>query len=156
MASRSVSALFRAANEKRVVKHKESRPCSYCGGSEKLGTDHVVPKSRNGPDVAENRVPCCRECNAAKNKKLPSEWLKVVPSEIQQIERSICEKFGPIKSLTGRPKKELPHRTTITLRLDRKQLAELKAITKRERTTQFQMVRVLIRETHEWLRKKNP
>jgi len=49
--------------------------CAYCGcqlQSERNGTDnfvveHVVPKSKGGPDNIVNFVPACRGCNNAKS-----------------------------------------------------------------------------------------
>ncbi len=41
-------------------------PCHYCGGSELLGIDHVVPLNAGGLNASENLVSCCRSCNASK------------------------------------------------------------------------------------------
>lgn len=49
--------------------------CAYCGISKKkLERDHVVAVSRGGAYAVENVVPCCRECNSAKNDRTPDEW----------------------------------------------------------------------------------
>ena len=50
--------------------------CQYCGGKfhpDELTLDHVYPKSRLGPDIWENIVACCRECNQKKADRTPKE-----------------------------------------------------------------------------------
>lgn len=50
--------------------------CAYCQvESDSLQRDHVVPRSRGGPDDAFNIVMACEACNSAKRDSLPSEWL---------------------------------------------------------------------------------
>lgn len=39
--------------------------------------DHIVPLSRGGQNVAENRRVVCKACNGAKADKLPSEYVPV-------------------------------------------------------------------------------
>ena len=50
--------------------------CQYCGKefpAEDLTLDHVFPKSRYGPDIWENIVACCKECNQKKADRTPKE-----------------------------------------------------------------------------------
>ena len=50
--------------------------CQYCGKKfqpEDLTLDHVFPKSRLGPDIWENIVACCKECNQKKADRTPKE-----------------------------------------------------------------------------------
>lgn len=50
--------------------------CQYCGERfkrEDLTLDHVYPKSRSGPDIWENIVACCRDCNQKKADRTPKE-----------------------------------------------------------------------------------
>lgn len=61
--------------------------CLYCGGTEKLGKEHLVPRARGGLDIPENLFRACQRCNASKGNKLPSEWRKNLPSEIYELER---------------------------------------------------------------------
>lgn len=47
--------------------------CRYCGSSGKdvqLEVDHLVPRSKNGPDLLENLVTACRPCNQGKKHHL--------------------------------------------------------------------------------------
>jgi 5-methylcytosine-specific restriction endonuclease McrA len=51
--------------------------CYYCHRRfppRELTMDHVVPLVRGGKSVRSNLVPCCRECNKAKENLLPLEW----------------------------------------------------------------------------------
>lgn len=65
--------------------------CIYC--NEPIDTahrDHVVPRSRGGPDTAANIVVCCAKCNQAKGDQLPSEWLgEGCPAKVLLIEARV-------------------------------------------------------------------
>lgn len=55
---------------------RDNHTCQYCGKkfpSDDLTLDHVYPKSRLGPDIWENIVTCCKECNQYKADKTPKE-----------------------------------------------------------------------------------
>ena len=55
---------------------RDEYTCQYCGKKFKyseLTLDHVYPKSRLGPDIWENIVTCCKECNQYKADKTPKE-----------------------------------------------------------------------------------
>ena len=41
--------------------------CAYCGDTENLTMDHVVPLFHGGHHSPENIVPACRHCNAVKH-----------------------------------------------------------------------------------------
>ena len=49
-------------------------PCFYCGSSNKITIDHVVPISRGGTHGIGNLVPACAFCNGSKNSKFLIEW----------------------------------------------------------------------------------
>lgn len=53
-------------------------PCVYCGSTENIEIDHIVPLSRGGTHTPENLAPACRPCNRSKGAKLLSEWLEAV------------------------------------------------------------------------------
>jgi hypothetical protein len=70
---------------------KVTRSCSYCSRADRpIHLDHVVPRSRGGPDAPRNLVTACESCNMAKGDLLPSEWLSEVPPWIQEIEARVC------------------------------------------------------------------
>lgn len=49
--------------------------CFYCGATDGLGIDHVVPLHKRGPNVRENIVACCHPCNASKHRAdRPRRW----------------------------------------------------------------------------------
>lgn len=55
---------------------RDNYTCQYCGEKfsyKDLTLDHVYPKSRLGPDIWENIVTCCKECNQYKADKTPKE-----------------------------------------------------------------------------------
>ena len=55
---------------------RDKYTCQYCGKhleKDDLTIDHVFPKSRMGPDIWENLVTCCKECNQKKANKTPKE-----------------------------------------------------------------------------------
>lgn len=69
--------------------------CLYCGKSaEPPHMDHVVPISRGGIDDPRNKVLACAKCNLEKSDRLPSEWLKVVPVIIAEIETRVLNLTG--------------------------------------------------------------
>ena len=49
--------------------------CWYCGTRQDLSADHLVPRSRGGPDTGENLVRACRSCNSSKQQTDDLEWL---------------------------------------------------------------------------------
>lgn len=58
-----------------VVLERDGARCAYCGiESSELTLDHIIPRSKGGPDSAENLTPACRSCNSSKGAKGISEW----------------------------------------------------------------------------------
>lgn len=51
--------------------------CIYCGATEQLSWDHLLPRSRGGPDTPDNVVMACRTCNSAKGDKGLYEWFSL-------------------------------------------------------------------------------
>lgn len=58
-----------------IVFDRDGRECSYCGATEDLSVDHVVPLSRGGTNDPENLTPACKPCNSSKRDKLVEEWI---------------------------------------------------------------------------------
>ena len=46
--------------------------CQYCGTSEDLTFDHVIPRHRGGATTWENVVAACSPCNLRKGDKMPA------------------------------------------------------------------------------------
>ena len=49
-------------------------PCTYCGSTDKITIDHVVPLARGGKHEADNLAPACGSCNSSKNDTLLEDW----------------------------------------------------------------------------------
>lgn len=84
-----------------AVARMHAMQCSYCSReSSDLHQDHVVPRSRGGPDNASNIVMACQPCNSSKTDMLASEWLgDECPARILAIEQRVCERLeNKIKS----------------------------------------------------------
>lgn len=48
--------------------------CEYCRATKNLSWDHIIPKSRGGPDTAKNHAQACKQCNSSKGNKGLYEW----------------------------------------------------------------------------------
>jgi 5-methylcytosine-specific restriction endonuclease McrA len=67
---------------RRGILRRDGFRCAYCGAPATT-VDHVLPRSRGGPDTWENLVACCVRCNNAKGDRTPEEkgWtLRTRPS----------------------------------------------------------------------------
>ena len=49
--------------------------CCYCGSTEALTVDHLIPQSKGGSDTGDNLVWACRSCNSAKSASDVLEWM---------------------------------------------------------------------------------
>jgi len=56
---------------RRAVFARDRFRCQYCGSSRHLTVDHVVPRSKGGPDSWDNVVTSCAPCNLRKGDRLP-------------------------------------------------------------------------------------
>lgn len=64
--------------------------CAYCGDTAgPFHKDHVVPRSRGGPDTPANLVNACVKCNTEKGDRLPSEWRQDLPEAVYEVERRV-------------------------------------------------------------------
>lgn len=59
-------------NRKNVFK-RDNHECQYCGATENLTLDHVIPKSKGGKSTWENLVTACMKCNNKKDNKTVSD-----------------------------------------------------------------------------------
>ncbi len=57
-----------------VKEHEIRGLCAYCGSAAGLSVDHLLPRSRGGPDAADNAVLACRNCNSSKGDRGIYEW----------------------------------------------------------------------------------
>jgi len=78
---------------------EKGRVCVYCGASENLSTDHIIPKSRAGVDPriamlldsSDNCVSACRNCNSSKGERDIFEWYG--PERLGDIPKLALSKF---------------------------------------------------------------
>ena len=56
------------------IRMKLPQECVYCGDTNFLAIDHVVPTNRGGADTGDNAVWACRKCNSSKSDKDLFSW----------------------------------------------------------------------------------
>ena len=56
-----------------LIMKRDGYKCLYCGATENLTLDHILPSSRGGEDTWENLATCCGSCNVKKGNKTPQE-----------------------------------------------------------------------------------
>lgn len=49
-------------------------PCVYCGSTQMITQDHVIPVDKGGRHSEGNLVPACQSCNSSKANLLLMEW----------------------------------------------------------------------------------
>jgi 5-methylcytosine-specific restriction endonuclease McrA len=62
----------RAAMSRRAIFARDGHRCQYCG-ERADSIDHVLPRSRGGPNTWENVAAACRPCNMTKRDRTPDE-----------------------------------------------------------------------------------
>ncbi len=62
--------------EDRLMAVEGRKVCIYCGSSDELTWDHLIPASRGGPDTISNHVPACASCNSNKGDRDAIEWYR--------------------------------------------------------------------------------
>lgn len=55
------------------IYRRDEYKCLYCGSKEALTLDHVLPKSKGGPNSWTNLATCCMRCNVVKGDRTPEE-----------------------------------------------------------------------------------
>lgn len=67
------------------------KECVFCGSTENLQTDHLIPKSRGGVDSGDNLVLTCQRCNSSRSDKGVFEWLGL--KEKDKLHRLVAGKY---------------------------------------------------------------
>ena len=89
--------------------------CIYCSSKTGLSVDHLIPRSRGGPESSDNAVMACKACNSSRGDKGIYEWYELEGrNEVPRI-------------VEGKYLKELYalHKRKGTLDVDRKGLERL-------------------------------
>jgi 5-methylcytosine-specific restriction endonuclease McrA len=55
------------------ILRRDNHRCQFCGVSNNLTIDHIIPKSRGGEDSWENLITACIRCNNKKGNKTLDE-----------------------------------------------------------------------------------
>ncbi len=67
--------------------------CAYCGTTGALQWEHIIPKSRGGPDTIDNMVLSCPKCNREKSARNPIEWYDAKKVHRKHISRIVMGKL---------------------------------------------------------------
>ena len=98
------------------IKMTTRQVCSYCGDTDRLCADHLIPKMRGGPDASDNLILACRRCNSSKGGRDLLEWMSarnrfpplfLLRRYIKIIAR-YCEEHGRLDSALDRLDDESP------------------------------------------------
>ena len=52
----------------------EGDTCAYCGNTSNLHWEHIIPRSKGGPESFDNLVRACESCNLSKAARDPYQW----------------------------------------------------------------------------------
>jgi 5-methylcytosine-specific restriction endonuclease McrA len=80
----------RKAEDKRLLFHKQGQKCVYCGNKyryDELEIEHMIPKTRGGPDHIRNCQLACASCNKAKGTMTDIEFREKHAKHLPQRER---------------------------------------------------------------------
>jgi hypothetical protein len=83
----TISGTIREWEREQELPHQ----CVFCGSTEDLSTDHLIPKSRGGDDSADNLVQACKTCNSSRGDKGVFEWLGL--KEKDKLHRLVAGKY---------------------------------------------------------------
>jgi hypothetical protein len=61
-----VKSTVKAQRRRERIYDRDGWACVFCGTSESLTLDHIVPRSRGGTDRLDNLQTACRRCNGLK------------------------------------------------------------------------------------------
>lgn len=59
---------------KKSIKEQWNMKCAYCGSSDNLSIDHIVPKVKGGTDRVTNLLCACVNCNKSKGHQYWADW----------------------------------------------------------------------------------
>jgi hypothetical protein len=62
-----------------------NKPCVYCGDTNRIGLDRI---DNNKGHTKDNTVPCCYECNCARNNNFTHEEMLLLGKTIAEIKKS--------------------------------------------------------------------
>jgi hypothetical protein len=84
---------------KSAIYKRDRNKCQYCGATNHLTIDHIIPRSKGGDNSWFNLVVCCSHCNTKKGNKLLEhtgmKLLKQPRAPKNKIEFSLWESNNP-------------------------------------------------------------
>lgn len=83
---------------RKTIKENWGNKCAYCGSTENLTIDHVVPRSKGGSDFVTNVVCSCKDCNNDKGRTDVWEWYEKQDFFTEQRKDAILKWIGAIKN----------------------------------------------------------
>jgi HNH endonuclease len=73
-------------------------PCWYCGDPA-TGLDHVVPKTKGGPNARPNRIPACFRCDGFKGNRTPLEFMHYLKYWLTKSPRTTKHSVVKVRAL---------------------------------------------------------
>ncbi len=71
--------------DKKFIKKTISYPCTYCGDTNKVSLDRI---DNSFGHIKSNVVPCCKECNTARNINFTFEEMLIIGQSIKRIKEA--------------------------------------------------------------------
>lgn len=68
-----------------MIENIINKPCVYCGDTHRIGCDRI---DNNIGHIKSNVIPCCYECNCARNNNFTVDEMKLIGQTIKQIKES--------------------------------------------------------------------
>ena len=65
--------------------------CVFCGSAEHVHTDYLIPRSRGGEAVVENRIHVCESCRASRGDRGIYEWLGI--EQASRLDRVVIGQY---------------------------------------------------------------
>ena len=73
-AKKANNGVFKIAKKEIIALY--SKPCFYCGSTNSIEIDHIIPIDRGGTHGIGNLASSCSACNRSKSNKTITEWKK--------------------------------------------------------------------------------
>jgi hypothetical protein len=86
------------------VLRRDGYRCGYCDASFAGTVDHILPRSRGGPDTWGNLIACCAECNCYKSDRTPEEagmrllWEPKAPRHEEKTQQRIWKEIRALRA----------------------------------------------------------
>lgn len=74
-----------------MIENIINKPCYYCGDTHRIGCDRIDNSKGHTKD---NVVPCCYECNCARNNNFSVEEMKIIGEAIKKVKESRNNKIN--------------------------------------------------------------